>query len=84
MATMLFVSPVFAAPANVEIQVVGVKGALKDNVVAALSLPSGIVREGKVYQRWLLRFVDQVPELVETALQPFGYYRSEIKRQQRP
>jgi translocation and assembly module TamA len=76
---MLFVSPVFAAPANVEIQVVGVKGALKDNVVAALSLPSGIVREGKVYQRWLLRFVDQVPELVETALQPFGYYRSEIK-----
>ena len=79
MATMLFVSPVFAAPASVEIKVVGVKGALKDNVVAALSLPSGIVREGKVYQRWLLRFVDQVPELVETALQPFGYYRSEIK-----
>jgi hypothetical protein len=34
MATMLFVSPVFAAPANVEIQVVGVKGALKDNVVS--------------------------------------------------
>ena len=79
MATMLFVSPVFAAPASVEIQVVGVKGAMKDNVVAALALPSGIVREGKVYQRWLLRFVDQVPELVETALQPFGYYHSDIK-----
>ena len=79
MATMLFVSPVFAAPTSVEIQVVGVKGALKDNVVAALALPSGIVREGKVYQRWLLRFVDQVPELVETALQPFGYYQSDIK-----
>jgi translocation and assembly module TamA len=79
MATILFVSPVFAAPASVEIQVVGVKGALKDNVVAALALPSGIVREGKVYHRWLLRFVDQVPELVETALQPFGYYRSDIK-----
>jgi len=79
MATMLFVSPVFAAAASVEIQVVGVKGALKDNVVGALALPSGIVREGKVYQRWLLRFVDQVPELVETALQPFGYYQSDIK-----
>ena len=79
MATMLFVSPVFAAPASVEIQVVGVKGSLKDNVVAALSLPPGIVREGKVYERWLLRFVDQIPDLVEEALQPFGYYRSDIK-----
>jgi translocation and assembly module TamA len=79
MATMLFVTPVQAAPASVKIQIVGVKGAMKDNVVAALALPSGIVREEKVYQRWLLRFVDQVPELVEKALQPFGYYRSDIK-----
>jgi translocation and assembly module TamA len=77
--TTSFSSPAFAAPASVEISVVGVKGAVKKNVVAALVLPPGIVREGKVDERWLLRFVDQIPDLVEKALQPFGYYRSDIK-----
>jgi len=72
-------TPAFAAPATVEISVVGVKGAVKKNVVAALVLPPGIVREGKVDERWLLRFVDQIPDLVEKALQPFGHYRSDIK-----
>jgi translocation and assembly module TamA len=77
--TALFLVPqACAEPSTVEVQVVGVKGELQNNVVAALTLPSGIVREGQVYKRWLLRFVDQVPELVEDALQPFGYYHSDI------
>ena len=77
--TMFFSPQAFAAPASVKISVDGVKGAVKKNVVAALVLPPGIVREGKVNERWLLRFVDQIPDLVEKALQPFGYYRSDIK-----
>jgi translocation and assembly module TamA len=72
-------SPAFALPSDVEIVVVGVKGQEQENVEAALGLPPGIVRDGQIDQRWLLRFVDQIPGLVEKALQPFGYYRSEVE-----
>jgi translocation and assembly module TamA len=72
------VSPVYALPSNVEVGITGVTGQEQENVEAALGLPPGIVRDGRVDQRWLLRFVDQVPGLAEKALQPFGYYRSEI------
>jgi translocation and assembly module TamA len=77
--TLFCETAAFAAPTSVEISILGVKGAVKDNVVAALALPPGIVRDNRVYQRWLMRFVDHIPELVETALQPFGYYRSDIE-----
>jgi translocation and assembly module TamA len=60
------------------VQVSGVSGQEKKNAEAALTLPAGIVRNDRVDQRWLLRFVDQVPGLVERALQPFGYYRSVV------
>jgi len=62
----------------VTILVQGVDGAAKANVEAAVTLPPGIVRDGLVQQRWLQRFVGQVPELARHALEPFGYYRSEI------
>ncbi len=73
------VTPVFALPSAVEVTVAGVAGREKKNVEAALVLPPGIVRDGQVDQRWLLRFVDQVPGLAEKALQPFGYYQSQIQ-----
>ncbi len=76
--TVLSVTPVFASPSDVEVTVAGVKRQVKKNVEAALGLPPGIVRDGQIDQRWLLRFVDQIPELAEKALQPFGYYQSEI------
>jgi len=73
------VTPVFALPSAVEVTVAGVAGQEKQNVETALILPTGIVRDGQVEQRWLLRFVDQIPGLVEKALQPFGYYQSQIQ-----
>ncbi len=76
-AVLFFVPDLFASPAGVKISIAGVKGEVKDNVVAALELPPGIVRDGTVNQRWLERFVDQIPDLVNQALQPFGYYRSD-------
>jgi len=77
---VLFLAPsVFALPASVHISVSGVEGKVKNNVVAALALPPGIVRDEEVDQRWLQRFVSQIPDQVEQSLQPFGYYRSEIK-----
>ncbi len=72
-------TPVFALPAVVELMIDGVTGKEKQNVEAALGLPPGIVRNGQVDQRWLLRLADQVPNLVDKALQPFGYYRSETE-----
>lgn len=76
---MSLTTTAFALPSGVTVQVAGVSGQEKKNVEAALALPPGIVRNDRVDQRWLLRFVDQVPGLVEGALQPFGYYRSVIK-----
>ena len=77
--TLPLVSAVFALPSAVEVTVAGVSGQEKQNVEATLELPPGIVRDGQVDQRWLLRFVDQIPGLAEKALQPFGYYQSEIE-----
>jgi len=68
----------FALPSAVEVLVSGLTGQEEQNVEAALALPPGIVRDGQVDRRWLLRFVDKIPNQVEKALQPFGYYRSEI------
>ncbi|MCK4507841.1 MAG: BamA/TamA family outer membrane protein, partial [Desulfuromonadales bacterium] len=76
--TVSFVTPVFSLPSAVEVTVAGVKVQVKSNVEAALGLPPGIVRDGQVDRRWLLRFVEQIPGLAEKALQPFGYYQSEI------
>ncbi len=68
----------FALPSDVAVNISGLTGQEKQNVEAALALPPGIVRDGQVDRRWLLRFVDKIPSQVELALQPFGYYRSEV------
>jgi len=78
LAIHALVLPAFALPSDVEVVVAGVSGQEKKNVEAALGLPPGIVRDGQIDQRWLLRFVNQIPGLAEKALQPFGYYQSEI------
>lgn len=75
---MALPTSVFALPSDVAVNVSGVTGQEKQNVEAVLELPPGIVRAGQVDRRWLLRFVDKIPSQVEKALQPFGYYRSEI------
>jgi translocation and assembly module TamA len=72
-------TPVIALPSAVEVTVTGVSGKKLRNVEAALGLVPGLVRDGQVDQHWLLRFVDQIPDLAEKAMQPFGYYRSEIE-----
>ena len=79
--SVILVAPAFALPKDVEILVSGVQGQEKKNVEAVLGLPPGIVRDGQVDRRWLLRFVDKIPERTEKALQPFGYYRCEVKTQ---
>jgi len=70
-------APVFAAD-PVEVAVTGVEGDPLENVRQALALPHGLVRDGKVDRLWLDRFATQAPQKVRQALEPFGYYKSEV------
>ncbi|MDD2272584.1 MAG: autotransporter assembly complex protein TamA [Desulfuromonadaceae bacterium] len=75
--TLLLARPLYAAEA-VEIVVSGIEGAALKNVQAALTLPSGVVREGVVQQLWLQRFAQQTDEIAKRALEPFGYYNATV------
>jgi translocation and assembly module TamA len=67
-----------AAP-PVTLTIEGLEGRPLENVRAALALPPGIVRtDNTVDEAWLERFTQGIPEKVEEALQPFGYYRSKV------
>lgn len=62
----------------VEIIVEGVEGDARKNVLAALTLPSGLVTDGKADRLWLERFVRQADQKVLMALEPFGYYSARV------
>jgi translocation and assembly module TamA len=61
-----------------EVIIEGVEDEALENVEAALSIPPGFVREGKVDLAWLRLFEQQAPATVQTALHPFGYYKAEV------
>lgn len=56
----------------------GIEGDALTNVRQALTLPYGLVREGKVDRLWLERFGRQAEEKVRAALEPFGYYNARV------
>ncbi len=62
----------------VEIVIEGVEGDARKNVLEALALPYGLVKDGKVDRLWLERFVRQADQKVITALEPFGYYSARV------
>jgi translocation and assembly module TamA len=63
----------------VQVDIEGLEGDPRQNVSAALTLPPGIIREGRVEQRWLERYAKKIPEKVSLAIEPFGYYNSATK-----
>jgi translocation and assembly module TamA len=73
-------APVLAdEPLRVSIEgLEGVEGDALDNAEAALAIPTGLVREGKVDELWLRLFVKQTAEKVRNALEPFGYYKAQV------
>jgi translocation and assembly module TamA len=62
----------------VEIVVEGVEGDARRNVLEALVLPYGLVKEGATDRLWLERFVRQAEGKVINALEPFGYYSARV------
>jgi translocation and assembly module TamA len=62
----------------VEIVVSGVEGDVLKNVQESLVLPAGLVREGQVDRLWLERFAKQADGKTRAALEPFGYYNSQV------
>jgi translocation and assembly module TamA len=63
----------------VQIKVEGLAGRELANVEASLTLPAGLVREGRVDELWLERFKGQIPDKIRNALSPFGYYEPAIE-----
>lgn len=60
------------------LELLGLDGGLRANVEAALAFPPGLVRDGQIDRRWMARFVEQVPQQVTQAMQPFGYFNPTI------
>jgi len=66
-----------AEPLSLDIK--GLEGPLRANVEAALVFPPGLVRDGRVDNRWLERFISQIPQQAERAMQPFGYFSPKVQ-----
>jgi len=62
-----------------QLKIDGVDGDVLANVQAALTFPPGLVKDDVVDQRWLQRYVRQVPDMARRALEPFGFYAAEIR-----
>jgi translocation and assembly module TamA len=81
LAICVMLQLVISAPASaaepVDVVVKGIEGEALKNVQLALVLPSGLVSDGKVDRLWLERFVSGAQEKINSALQPFGYYRAQ-------
>jgi len=76
----LAIVPVWAA-VTPEIKVEGVSGDLLTNANAALRPSAGLFQDGKFNNLWLNRYRRLAPQRVSQALEPFGYYASEVKIQ---
>jgi translocation and assembly module TamA len=81
-ALIMFLSMAFSArllaAEPVVVRVEGVEGEPRKNVEAALALPPGLIKDGKVDRLWLEHFSRQAETRVREALEPFGYYGSMV------
>lgn len=73
---MVLAGPARGAPPPLQVEIAGIEGEAQENVAAALEPPPGLAGPGVIDRNWLDRFVAQVPDRVDQALRPFGFYRS--------
>lgn len=81
---LLFWSGPSRAAEPLEIRIHGLEGAALENVRAALNPPPGLIKDGHFDRPWLERFRRQVPSLVRSALEPFGYFSPEVAAELQP
>lgn len=72
--------PVMAASPQIRVEVEGVGGEVRDNVLALLGIYQAREREDLSPVR-VRRLHEQAPGEIRLALQPFGYYRPQIESQ---
>ncbi|NLT23315.1 MAG: outer membrane protein assembly factor [Syntrophorhabdus sp.] len=78
LCVFLLVPSLLLAQGEVRVTVEGVQGEELDNVRVALTVPTGLVKDGVVNERWLRRFEAQIPEKARQALEPFGFYGAAV------
>jgi translocation and assembly module TamA len=74
----LLTAVVQAADESIAVRVEGLSGPARANAEAALALPQGMIREGKIDRLWLERFERQIPRKVRDAMEPFGFYKASV------
>jgi translocation and assembly module TamA len=60
---------------SVEVKILGVDGDVLKNIQAALAVPPGLIKDGKIDVLWLDHFQEQMPRKIQGALEALGYYR---------
>lgn len=78
LALLLLAAPLPALAVEVKVVVEGVTGAVRDNVLAFLSIAHEAAERDLTAAR-ARRLHAQAPEEIRRALQPFGYYRPQIQ-----
>ncbi len=73
---LLLLLPLPATGAPLQVKLTGVSGELEKHLSQALTLPAGMVSDGRVNSRWLRRYSRQLPKTVSDALEPLGYFHS--------
>ena len=77
-ALPLLFAPQLSFGAALNVSVDGLDGALRDNVLASLSIYQERQR-ADLFPARIRRLHERAPEEIRTALQPFGYYRPRIE-----
>ncbi|MBE0427020.1 MAG: outer membrane protein assembly factor [Nitrospirae bacterium] len=67
------------AEGTAEVVIHGLEGELLENVKSALTIPAGMVKDGKLNMLWLAHFKENADEKARKALEPFGYYSPDIE-----
>jgi translocation and assembly module TamA len=62
----------------VEVRVEGLDGDPLKNVEAALALPPGLIRDGKVDRLWLEHFSRRAEAMAREALETYSYYAAQV------
>lgn len=74
LAFLIINAPDVTAAETIKVFIYGLEGDVLSNVEAALHVPEGMVKDGRVNRAWLEYFTDRADEKIRKAMQPFGYY----------